>query len=270
MISKYHNLEMKPLLKLLAAVTFFVLLDQSSAAQASTFVPGARVNPGGNNTPPSRGWTDPALDHNKLIQNNGTYQLVGGYKVKGSQFLLGQQLGGDIFSVAETAYNIFLSYNTYNQELEFYSSGNRTTALVKAPGSLDSFILHADTSMGILKPLKFVYGLLLKSNTKAYYQVVHEGERFGLYKKYRSELGFDADNYSQPDLRQFDLTYDYYYFDKQNNTLKKLKPNASAVIKEFRDIRDLSAVIDDKSVSNNAELALEKVFYYLNDAKKAF
>lgn len=260
--------------KLLLIGILSLILSTASFGQAATNISTSRVNSGGTGSagpvPPNRGWTDPALDHNRLVQNNGTYQLISGFKVKGSQFLFGQQLGGDMFSAAETAYNIILGYNTYNQEVEFFSSSNLSAALVKEPGTLDSFVLHADTSLGLMKPIKFVYSSTLNTKGKAYYQVVHDGQRFNLYKKYKSELGFDQDNYTQTDLRQFDLTYEYYYLDKETKSLKKLKPNAPALIKEFKTIKDVGAVIDEQALGNNTELALEKLFYFLNDIKKAF
>lgn len=220
-----------------------------------------------SNAPDSRAWTDPALNHNRLIQQRtgeGTYKLVGPYKVKGTPFLFGEKHKGDIFSVTEKAWNITISYNTHNQELEFYSTSNPDKALVKEPGTLDSFIIHEDVSLGISNKLKFLYGKVLGTNDKSYYQEVYKGSRFSLYKRYKSDLGYVSDNYIQSDLRQFDLEYEYYYMDMESGKLKKLKQNASTIVKEFKDITDLSAIVTGTEFTANPEEVLKQAFQQLN------
>ena len=219
----------------------------------------------GRPAPDSRGWTDPALNHNKLLIEEGGYQLIGTYKVKGSQFLFGQRHKGDIFSASEKGYNIYISYNTYNQEVEFYSTANPDKSLVKEPGTLDSFIFHPDTSLGILHPLKFVYGSLLGTKDKSWYEEIYVGSRFSLYKKYKSDLGYDGNNIAQSELRRFDLGYEYYYTDTGNKGVKKLKPNAGSVIKEFKDVKDLSSMVNNDDFTANPEEALRKAFNYLDN-----
>ncbi len=119
-------------------VCLFITISNCSWAQASSNVPVAlSANSGAmvSRQPDSRGWTDPALNHNKLIQQqigDRVYKLIGPYKVIGTQFLFGEHHKGDVFSKEEKAWNIFISYNTYNQELEFYSSSNPDKPLVKS------------------------------------------------------------------------------------------------------------------------------------------
>jgi len=162
--------------------------------------------------PDSIGWTDPALNHNKLIQQqnggDGTYKLSGTYKVIGTQFLFGEHHKGDMFAKEAKAYNIYLSYNTYNQEVEFYSAANTDKPLIKEPGTVDSFIINENISLGILSPLKFVYGATIGSNDKYYFQELFAGKKYNLYKRYKSDLGYVSTNYIQSELRQFDLLFD--------------------------------------------------------------
>jgi hypothetical protein len=219
-------------------------------------------------SPDSRGWTDPALNHNRLLQQkngDGVYKMVGSYKVIGNCFLFGEHLTADIISSTEKGYNIFINYNTYNQEVEFYSTNNPDKPLVKSPGELDSFIMHKNSDVGIEKDLKFIYGSLLNTKDKAYYEELYQGTRYSLYKKYRSELNFVSTNYVQSDLRQFDLEYDYYYYDNQTKELKKLKKNAASIIKEFKSFKDVSSVMTNEAFSANPEDALRKAFDILNN-----
>lgn len=222
----------------------------------------------GRPAPNSRGWTDPALNYNKLLQqqvNDGNYKLIGPYKVVGSSFLFGHHHKADMFTPEAKAYNIFVSYNTYNQEVEFYSTSNPNTPLVREPGSVDSFIIHKNDEIGISKQLKFIYGSLLGSKEKYYYQEIFNGKNYSVFKRYKSDLGYVGSNLAQEELRQFDLQTEYYYSSPDNKGLKKLKANASSVIKEFKDVKDLTSVITADMFTANPEEALSKAFISLNE-----
>ncbi len=212
--------------------------------------------------------SDLAMNHNRLIREktgDGVYKMIGPYKVVGTSYLFGEKNKGHLFSAAAKAYNIFLSYNTYNQELEFYSASNPDKPLVKEPGEVDSFIILPSTDLGIINPLKFVYSTVIGSTEKVYYQEVYAGKRFGIYKKYKSDLGYVSSNYIQSELRQFDLAFEYYYTDTEKKTLKKIKANASNVIKEFKAIKDVSSVATNDGFSLIPDDAFIKVFEYLNN-----
>ncbi|MEO6612157.1 MAG: hypothetical protein ABIT05_03045 [Chitinophagaceae bacterium] len=257
----------------LAAGLFLSVFTWSYGQQPSvssvSFGSGALVS----RAPDSRGWTDPALNHNRLIQQRtgeGVYKLIGPYKVVGTQFLYGEHHKGDLFATEAKAYNIFISYNTFNQEVEFYSSSNPDKPLVKEPGEVDSFTIQADPAADILSPLKFIYGAHLGTKDKFYYQEVAAGDRFVLYKRYKSELGYVSSNYVQAELRQFDLGFEYYYYDKEKKNLKKLKANASSVTKEFKGVTDISKVVNQDDFDLNQEAALQKAFEELNKSTKGF
>lgn len=222
----------------------------------------------GRPAPDSRAWTDPALDHNKLLQQqsgDGTYKLIGNYKVIGSSFLYGEHHQGDMYSSEAKALNIYVSYNTYNQDVEFYSTANPNQALVREVGTLDSFTIHADPAYGISTPMLFVYGNHIGAKDKSYYLELFAGPTYSLYKRYKSDLNYVSSNLGQSDLRQFDLQYDYFYADNQTHTVKKIKANAPAVIKEFKNVKDLSASIADDDYTMNPEGSLKKAFMLLNN-----
>lgn len=217
--------------------------------------------------PDVQAWSDPALNHNKLIQqhtSDGMYKMIGTYKVVGSSYLFGEHNKADMFATEAKAYNIFISYNTYNQEVEFYSTGNPDKPLVKEPGDIDSFIIQQNIELGITRNLKYVYGSILGTKDKYYYQEICTGGRFNLYKRYKSDLGYVSSNYIQSELREFDLQVEYYYSDTQGKGLKKIKPNAYSVIKEFKEIKDLSAVVSVDAFSVDPENEFRKAFEFLN------
>lgn len=212
--------------------------------------------------------SDLALNHNRLLREktgDGVYKMIGPYKVVGTSYLFGEKNKGNLFSSAAKAFNIFLSYNTYNQEVEFYSTSNPDKPLVKEPGEVDSFFILPGTELGIINPLKFIYGPFIGSNEKSYYQEVYAGKRFSIYKKYKSDLGYVSSNYVQSELRQFDLEFEYYYNDAEKKSLKKIKPNASNVVKEFKSIKDLSSVATNDAFTASPDDAFVKSFEYLNN-----
>src|SRR5688572_14528523 len=216
----------------------------------------AAIGASGRPDPDSRGWSDPALNHNRLLRNQlgeGTYVIVGTYKVTGSPFLFGGSKNADIFTQKEKALNITVSYNTYSQDVDFYSTSNPTTALTKTAGEVDSFVLKQDIGDGILQDLTFVYGTHAGSSEKAYFQKLAFGHRFNLYKRYKSELGFSSTNYGMSDLRVFEMTVDYFYYDAETKAFKKIKPNLGNIVKEFKSIKDVSGVADKNAFSVNPE-----------------
>ena len=212
-------------------------------------------------------YMDNALNYNRLLREktgDGVYKVIGTYKVTGTSFLFGEKNKGDLFSPDAKAYNISLSYNTWNQEVEFFSTANADKALVKEPGTVDSFIIHTNATVGITAPLKFIYGPLLGSGEESYFLELYAGPRYSVYKRYKSDLGYVSSNYIQSELRQFDLLYDYFYVDAEKKTIKKLKTNSANIIKEFKNVKDISPVFTNEEFSVNQEVALRKAFEYLN------
>lgn len=210
---------------------------------------------------------DNALNYNRLIQQrteDGVYKLVGVFKVIGTSYLFGEKNKGDLFTPDTKAYNISLSYNTYNQEVEFYSTSNPDKPLVKEIGTVDSFLLKENAEHFITRPLKFVYGPLLGSSEKTYFLEIYAGPRFSVYKRYKCDLGYVSTNYIQSELRQFDLLYEYHYADSAKSGLKKLKANVSNIISEFKKVKDISPVLTVNEFSVDQEAALRKAFEYLN------
>ena len=258
--------------KVIGSICFFLLINAVSHAQTSLPSLSANSNTMVTRSPDSRGWTDPALNHNRLLRDqlgDGTYTLIGIYKVKGSPYLFAGKHNGDLFSPKEKAYNIEIRYNAYNQEVEFYSTSN-STPLVKTVGEVDSFIIKQDIASGITNDLRFIYGQLIGSSEKAYFQLVESGDRFSLYKRYKADIKYVSENYIQSELRQFELESDYFYYNAETKSLKKLKMNLASINKEFKSIPDVSAIITNDAFVNNPEEMLKKVIQAFNATKKAF
>lgn len=216
---------------------------------------------------PTVGWVDPAMGHNRLIREqtgDGVYKLVGPYKVIGSSYLFGDRNKGNMYSAEATAVNIQLGYNTYNQELEFYSGENISKPLVKMPGEVDSFLFLANKSVGLTQDIRFIYGKHLGSNEKAYFQEVAAGSKGGIYKRYKADVGYVSSNYVQSELRQFDLLFDYFFYNANTKSLKKLKNNAGSLQKELGALGDVSSVLNADTYSANPDEAIRKAIQLIH------
>ncbi|MCW3074437.1 MAG: hypothetical protein JWP69_1506 [Flaviaesturariibacter sp.] len=212
-------------------------------------------------------YSDAAQAYNRILleKGNGTYQRVSTYRVRGTQYLFGEKHQANMFAKGETAYNIKISYNTFNQEVEFYSTSNPNKALIKDAKEVDSFVIKPNANLGLTENLVFVNGQGLGASNNAFYQKVYAGEKFSLYKKYKSELGIVTTSYIDADLRQFDLSYEYFYFNHATKELKKIKPNNSTVKKEFKQVPNIETILENNSLTANPEVALKLIFTSLND-----
>jgi hypothetical protein len=195
---------------------------------------------------------------------DGTFVLIGAFKVTGSPYLFGQRINADLYSQKETAKNIDINYNTYNQDVEFYSTSNPNTALTKIVGEVDSFMLKKKPEADISEDLKFVYGPLLGSTEKAYYQEIYKGSKFSVYKRYKSEIGYPAGSISQGDIRQFDLTVEYFFYDSDVKKMKKLKPGFGNLLKQFENVPNAKTAITVQEYQANPDAAVKKFFNFLN------
>ncbi len=208
---------------------------------------------------------DAAQAYNRLLieKNNGAYIRVGNYKVIGTPFLFGERVRGNISATGETTHNIFLNYNTYNQKLEFFLSENPQVAFEKDAATVDSFEFQQNTFLGLNEGMNFINGKYAGADDKVFLRVMYSGKKYNLYKKYKSVLGVVTTNYIESELRQFDLTTEYYYYDEVTRKYKKLKASYSSIMKEFGE--DVEALIDKDALVTNPDSVLLAIFTALNN-----
>lgn len=210
---------------------------------------------------------DAAQAYNRLVieKNNGTYMRINNYKVVGTPYLFGEKNNGDLYAKGENAKNILISYNTFNNEVAFYPIVNSNNSLIKDAEQVDSFVLKPNGSSGLVENAKFISSEALGANDKSFYLLMHEGQNFNLYKKYKSTLGIVSTNYVQSELRQFDLSYEYYYMDNNSKKLKKLKPSNGSLLKEFKEVKDISSILNENNITANPDIVLKAIFASLNN-----
>ena len=199
-----------------------------------------------------------------LMHKNQTKdrQLIGSFKVLGTSYLYGGNQIGDVYFKNKTVKNVLVTYDTYRQLLEI-NIGKGDASLKSTLPELDSFRIRNITPE-IREELTFISVTQLDSTKKIFLQRVVTGPRFNLYKAYTSDLDYVSENYIQSELREFKLNYVYYYTDKLNPGLRKLKNSSAGIIKEFKPIKDISRIVDKDSYNNNPETTLINVFAELN------
>ncbi|MBG9374877.1 hypothetical protein I5907_01410 [Panacibacter sp. DH6] len=212
----------------------------------------------------ARSYFDAAQMYNRLLlENENSVVQVGNFKVKGSPYLFGGRKQGQLFLHGQAANTSFISYNTYDQIIEFSNSGSISSTLFQPSGLLDSFAISANKDLGITRELIFIKGSFVSAQDSSFYQRMLSGSRFSLYKKYKSQLVIVSTNYVQSDLRQFDLQTEYYYHDSLSNLFKKMKTNTGFLKKEFKQF-DLSAILESSDFSYDLDKSLIDIFQVLN------
>jgi hypothetical protein len=218
-----------------------------------------------NGSAQAAAYFDPAQAYVKLLLDKDASSTVriGGYKVVGTPFLFGEKHIGNIFTKDGNALNIQLSYNTYTQQVDVYNAG-ADIAIIKELASVDSFLLKGNKGGPMENDLHFVNAATTSSTEKAFFQIVYQGSKYILYKKYKSELGYVSTNYVQSELRQFDLSFEFFYTNVATKTTKKLKLNSYSVKKEFKSQAGIDELINDEAFSNNPEFSLIQLFTVMN------
>ncbi len=233
--------------KLIIPIIFSVLFSIKTTAQAGAF-------------------TDPAQGFNKMMLDKsgdgGAFDRVGAYKVKGTPLLFGSKFPGVIYLKDNYYKDIFVSYNTFSQDLTIYDKDNKAVANKKA-NEVDSF--NIDIKITDYKAsLKFISASLLGLKDNYFLQPLTPKQKYSLYKKYKGDLAIVNDNILQADLRQYDLMVEYYYTEEGVAGLKKIKLTNNAVIKEFKKIKDVSPIVNEGSFVFNPEVILLSVFEEIN------
>jgi len=233
-------------MKSLIFISLFVLVSVSSGAQAKSYFDAAQMY------------------NRMLLENGNSLMQVGSFKVKGTPYLYGGRIMGKLFVHDTREAPVYLNYNTYRQTIEYSLSLGQNEEFLKPTAVVDSFSILKNTDLQIANDLLFISGKYIFDNKENFYQRVFKGPRFSLFKKYKSDLGIVSTNYIQADLRHFDLSYEYFYLDSAKNELKKIKPNAGFLKKEFKDKIDITSVAGNDDFSYDPENALIKLFQVLN------
>lgn len=209
-------------------------------------------------------FVDAAVGFNAWVlgNNENSFKRIGAYKVRGTPYLFAAAYKGDVYAGNQQGMKVVIGYDTYQQQLEIYLGG--PDPIIKQVSEVDSFYLRADSSTYFKKDMFFVNALRYDSTRSFFLMQLMRGNRFSLFKAYRTELGIVTENYVQAELRQFDLKYDFYYFDAQKGRLEKMKLTNKYLKNQFREIIDMDNLLNLEELNRNPEAELQKIFAFLN------
>ncbi|MCP9753312.1 hypothetical protein [Ferruginibacter sp. HRS2-29] len=188
--------------------------------------------------------------------NPEAYRTMGVYRVKGSSAFLRGANATDVFMNVGYARNVNVVWDTYDQKFGVLIE-NDTKLLNLEFSGVDSFQVNKDTFGKLGTPSMFVNASRLDGKKKFFVQRLTNGNKFGLYKSYRSEMVPASDNIAQTNLQQFELKNEYYYVDNSApKGYKKLKPNANFLREEFKGNAKAQAFLANASFDDNKEAKL--------------
>lgn len=199
----------------------------------------------------------------RLEIDDQTFTRIGNYKVTGTQYLFGNQVVGDIHTDVQVGKSVAISYNTYNQTLEIpFENG----FLAKKANEVDSFTFLKGDVTFFKEDLHFISTKKFNVKKDFFLLKVFEGPKYSLYKHYFSDLGIVSTNYVQSDLRQFNLKFEYYYFDHNLPEIKlqKLKTNKTTLSKIFSFSNEVLGLIKGDDFDGNKEDYLKILFLKIN------
>lgn len=176
--------------------------------------------------------SDPLAEFNKNVAANwnGRHYRIGPFNVKGSPFLFGQSFQGAIAykgNMQGKANNVF--YDIYNQQAGIDINGD-----LGAPHEpVESFSLSLPEQFGgtILHFKKA--NLFGENNVKGFFAVLSDGPKVSLLKYFKAILMTDPVNQMDRDAKVFQQIAEYYLFQKETKSLKKIKLKEKEITKDL-------------------------------------
>lgn len=211
----------------------------------------------------ARAYVDQAQAYNKILldKEGSKFTRVGKFKVTGSPYLFGTENQGQIFLKYSIPFKAQINYNLFEQQVEFYPSTSSKTTQVQNFDQIDSFYLQTKNWENVKRNYVFVNANQYGIEEKFFFELVFEGPKYALLKRYSADLAVVTTNYIDSDLRQFEVNIQYYYLNKATNKTAKIKLNSSQFKKAFK---PTTTVIDTLNFQQDPELAAIKVFEILN------
>lgn len=173
---------------------------------------------------------DPVGNFNRHVFEKwtGEYIRIGGYRVKGSPFLLGEAFNGIItYKDGKTVSNEKILYNLYSQKAGI----DINKQIFERDIPLESFSINLPEHLGGEKLLfnnSYVYG---RPELKGFLNVLEDGNRATLLKMFKIKLVTDPTNNLDKDRKVFEQYSEYYIYLKSSKTLHSIKTRKKDILK---------------------------------------
>lgn len=180
-------------------------------------------------------------DYNKLVLDNwtGEYVETGGFKVKGSLYLYGKSVPGEIkIEGGSDINNANLFYDLYNQEVGLVVDNK----FVGVDSKIESFKLGIPDAFGkgelLFKPTA---NFTSPKRIKGYFNVVAENTgKYAFLRRFVANIAPDPHNQMASELRIFQQNIEYYIYNFKDKSLRKVQLRAKDITKAIPEAASLA------------------------------
>ncbi len=207
---------------------------------------------------------DPVGMYNRYVVENwsGNYHRIGQYKVKGSPFLMGEPIPGQLkYQGGAFTKNDKIMYNIYTQ---------------KVGPEVDGGIFETDQvieEFTLIFPAKYGGGTAIfkngskystAKNVHPYFGVLSEGGPVQFLAAFKVRLVMDPSNMMDKELRLFEQYKEYYVYDVQHAVLTKVKLNKKDIIAALKASPELQKLANEYEGDVSSEASAIQMVQSLN------
>lgn len=179
-------------------------------------------------------------EYNKLLMQNwsGKYFQIGNYKVKGSPYLYGESVPGELVLEDDTeSKHSNMYYDLYNQEVGV----NIDNTFVKLDKDISEFRFAVPKKYGSGQLVFKRVGLYNEHKLKGYFNVLADNQgKYAFLRYFSVALMSDASDMMNKDLKVFQQNYDYYIYNYKDKSLKKVKLRSKDITRVIEEAKSLS------------------------------
>ncbi len=209
---------------------------------------------------------DPVGHFNRHVFENWKGQAIriGPFSVKGSPYLLGESFPGSLtYKNGKTLTITKILYDLYHQK----AGVELESQIYETNEPVETFSISLNEKFGgqqLLFKNSYVFG---KPSLNCYFNVLQDGEKVALLKMYKSKLVADPTNTMDTKMKVFEQYYEYFIYNKKEQSLNSIKLRKKDIIKELADEQFLSKYEGKNALDFTKEFDVVTAFEAYNNYK---
>lgn len=195
---------------------------------------------------------DPIINYNTQMAENwaGEYIRIGPYKVKGSLFLFGESLKGNLtYAGGKQVSDANILYDLYNQRAGLDVKKD----IFEADLPLQEFVVEVPEKYGQNNKLLFRNAAAYGDKIKGYFNVLDDGDKLVFLKLFKTKLLPDPTNTMDKETKLAEQYSEYYMYDKATLELRKVKLKEKDILKSMGDDKQVAAYLSKKKLDLSKE-----------------
>lgn len=178
-------------------------------------------------------------EYNKLLMQNwsGKYFQIGNYKVKGSPYLYGESVPGELILEDDTeSKHSNMYYDLYNQEVGV----NVDNTFVKLDKDISEFRFAVPKKYGSGQLVFRKVSQYNEPKLKGYFNVLADNKgKYAFLRYFSVALMSDASDMMNKDLKVFQQNYDYYIYNYKDHSIKKVRLRNKDIVRAIEEAQTL-------------------------------